>query len=320
MLAGIRTTLSDWIVGLFVSAVKRVGRPQDRLEVVNWLTDSRAIVASDLSTRGKFVALYKGLNARRTVAVAFNSVADAVKNYSKSDLPLGAKLAIPATLLSLPFAAGHAAGIAAFGTAVGVPVLLLIFIGTAGITAIIEACATNEVARAYVENVMAHVARDEAFRRFRWAMRRGEQGPPEPPVRCEMPPDQEAIVTTLLAMDPIAFEKHVMSFFLGNGLTDASMTRRTGDQGIDGVARHAQGLIVVQCKRYAPENKVGRPAIQQFKGAMHDYEAWRGYFVTTSSFTNDARESAEKSSNLSLVDIDGLAVWQSQPPKFDEPN
>jgi hypothetical protein len=86
------------------------------------------------------------------VAVAFNSVADTVKNYSKSDLPLGAKLAIPATLLVLPFAAGHAAGVVAFGTAVGVPVLLLIFIGTAGITAIIEACAPNDVAGAYVES------------------------------------------------------------------------------------------------------------------------------------------------------------------------
>jgi hypothetical protein len=320
MFASINMTLSDWIVGLFVSAVKRVGRPQDRLEVVNWLTDSRAIVASDLPTRGKFVALYKGLNAKRTVAVAFNSVADAVKNYSKSDLPLGAKLAIPATLLSLPFAAGHAAGIAAFGTAVGMPVLLLIFIGTAGITAIIEACATNEVARAYVENVMAHVARDEAFRRFRWAMRHGEQGPPEPPVRCEMPPDQEAIVSTLLTMDPIAFEKHVMSFFLVEGLADASMTRRTSDEGIDGLARHPRGLIVVQCKRYARENKVGRPAIQGFKGAMADHEAWRGYFVTTSAFTQEAIESANKTPSLSLIDLDGLIAWQSEPPRFETLN
>jgi restriction system protein len=320
MLASIHMTLSDWIVGLFISAVKRVGRPQDRLEVINWLADSRAIVASDLPARGKFVALYKGLNARRTVAVAFNSVADAVKNYSKSDLPLGAKLAIPATLLSLPFAAGHAAGIAAFGTAVGVPVLLLIFVGTAGITAIIEACATSEVARDYVQNVMTHVARDEAFRRFRWAMRHGEQGPPEPPVRCEMPPDREGIVGTLLSMDPIAFEKHVMSFFVGNGLTDASMTRRSGDQGIDGMARHEQGLIVVQCKRYAPENKVGRPAIQQFKGAMHDYQAWRGYFFTTSRFTDEAMDSASKTPTLSLIDLDGLVAWQSEPPKFETLN
>jgi hypothetical protein len=43
MFASIHMTLSDWIVGIFVSAVKRVGRPQDRLEVINWLADSRAI-------------------------------------------------------------------------------------------------------------------------------------------------------------------------------------------------------------------------------------------------------------------------------------
>jgi restriction endonuclease Mrr len=173
------------------------------------------------------------------------------------------------------------------------------------------------VARAYLENVMAHVARDEAFRRFRAVMRRGEQGPPEPPLRCAMPPDQEAVASTLLPIDPIAFEKQVMSFLVGNGLTDASMTQRTGDKGIDGVARHSQGLIVVHCKRYAPENKVGGPAIREFKGAMADYEAWRGYFATTSSFTRDAIESAEKTPSLCLVDLPALIAWQAEPPRFD---
>jgi hypothetical protein len=286
--------------------------------VINWLAASCAIVGSDLPTRAKFVALYKGLDARRTVAVAFGSVADAVKNYSSSNLPLGAKLAIPATLLAMPFAGGHAAGIAAFGTAIGVPVLLLILIGTAGSTAIIEACATNDVARAYVETVMSHIARDEAFRAFRAALRRGDQGPPEPPVRAEMPAERDAAIRALLTMDPIAFEKHVMSFFLGNGLTDASMTAQTGDKGIDGFARHAQGVIVVQCKRYAPENKVGRPEIQQFRGAMHDYGAWRGYFVTSSTFTAGAIESAKNTPSMSLVDVEGLIAWQLEPPSFEE--
>jgi restriction system protein len=107
-----------------------------------------------------------------------------------------------------------------------------------------------------------------------------------------------------------------MSFFVGNGLTDASMTRRTGDQGIDGFARHTEGLIVVQCKRYALENKVGRPAIQQFKGAMSDFEAWRGDFVTTSKFTAEAEDSAAKSPNLFLIDLDDLISWQSEGPDF----
>jgi restriction system protein len=186
----------------------------------------------------KFGSLYSKLDARRTVAVAFNGVSDAVKNYSSSDLPLGAKLAIPATVLAIPFAGGHAAGIAAFGTAVGVPVLLLIFIGSAGITAIIEACATNEMTRAYVKTILNQIAWDEAYRRFRAAMQSGEQGAPEAPVRCEMPPDRDLAIAKYLEMDPFTFEKHVMSFFLGNGLTGAFATKATNDHGIDGQARH----------------------------------------------------------------------------------
>lgn len=176
MFGSIYTSISTWVVELFVSAIGKIGRPEDRLEVVNWLSDSRAIVASDLPTHSKFTALYGRLNARRSVAIAFNGISDAVKNYSAADLPLAAKIALPATLLSLPFAGGHAAGIAAFGTAIGMPVLLLIFIGTAGITAIIEACATNDTTRAYVKVVMERVARDEAFRAFRAALRRGGTG------------------------------------------------------------------------------------------------------------------------------------------------
>jgi hypothetical protein len=59
----------------------------------------------------KFGSLYSKLDARRTVAVAFNGVSDAVKNYSSSDLPLGAKLAIPATVLAIPFAADMLPGL-----------------------------------------------------------------------------------------------------------------------------------------------------------------------------------------------------------------
>jgi hypothetical protein len=238
MFGSIVDSITNWIVGLFVSAVRGIGRPEDRLEVINWLADSRAVISSDAPMLSKFGSLYSKLDARRTVAVAFNGVSDAVKNYSSSDLPLGAKLAIPATVLAIPFAGGHAAGIAAFGTAVGVPVLLLIFIGSAGITAIIEACATNEMTRAYVKTILNQIAWDEAYRRFRAAMQSGEQGAPEAPVRCEMPPDRDLAIAKYLEMDPFTFEKHVMSFFLGNGLTGAFATKATNDHGIDGQARH----------------------------------------------------------------------------------
>lgn len=75
------------------------------------------------------------------------SVSEAVSNYRKSDLPLSMKIALPATLAAVPLVGGQAAGIAAFGGAFGVPVLSLVFLGTAGITSIIETIVTDPEAR-----------------------------------------------------------------------------------------------------------------------------------------------------------------------------
>ena len=316
MLDRIRETISNWIVGIFVSSVKHIPQPQERVEAVNWLSASRDIVASNLNRQQKFAELYKRLDGRKVLSMVFHSVSGAVKAYAKSDLPLAAKIALPATVAAVPLFGGQGAGIAAFGTAIGMPVLLLIFIGAAGITAIIEACATSETARAYVSSVMDQVAKDEAFRAFRNAMRRGDQGAPEAPFRHDMPMDDQGLREQLLAMDPDAFEKQVMSFFVGNGLSDAAVTQSSGDKGIDGFARHEKGLIVVQCKRYSTDNKVGGPAIREFKGAMADFGAWKGYFVPTSGFTRDAMESAEKSADLMLVDMDRLIEWHFDPPNF----
>ena len=56
------------------------------------------------------------------------SISATASNYRKSNLPLSMKIALPATLAAIPFVGGHAAGIAAFGGALGVPVLLLVFL------------------------------------------------------------------------------------------------------------------------------------------------------------------------------------------------
>ena len=230
MLENVRGVLTNWIVGLFVRTIKSIPRPEARIETLNWLSSSREIVASSRSARDKFLELYRSLNARRGVAVAFESVASAVKAYAKSDLPLAAKLALPATVLALPFAGGQAAGIAAFGSAIGVPVLLLIFIGAAGITAIIEACATNETARAYTMSLLDRVAQDERFRAFRAAMRTGSQGEPRAPNRATSPIDADR-EEWLRSMDPLEFQDHVMSFFPADRFSNIFSSRRGSDRG-----------------------------------------------------------------------------------------
>jgi restriction system protein len=80
-----------------------------------------------------------------------------------------------------------------------------------------------------------------------------------------------------------------------------------GDHGLDGLIRQdllGLDVVYVQAKRYATDHKVGRPDIQGFVGALHGAQASRGIFITTSSFSADARIYAERV-NARLVLIDG---------------
>ncbi len=63
-----------------------------------------------------------------------------------------------------------------------------------------------------------------------------------------------------------------------------------GDAGIDGMIREDKlglDVIYVQAKRWA--NSVGRPQIQAFAGSLEGAKARKGVFITTSTFTQDAR-------------------------------
>jgi Restriction endonuclease len=68
-------------------------------------------------------------------------------------------------------------------------------------------------------------------------------------------------------------------------------------------------VVYVQAKRYATDRKVGRPDIQGFVGALHGAQATRGIFITTSSFSADARIYAERV-NARIVLIDGPELAQ----------
>jgi len=78
------------------------------------------------------------------------------------------------------------------------------------------------------------------------------------------------------------------------------------DNGIDGIIYEDKlglSLIYLQAKRYAPGKTVGRKEIQSFVGAMQNIQ--KGVFITTSSFTRDAIEYAERQQQKSLKLIDG---------------
>src|SRR5258708_6811095 len=133
MFYAIAEGIKKWLIGRFASAIKYATRSEDRVLAIQWLSDSRDVVASDLRSIEKFKKLNALINSRAAIKAIANSVSEAVSNYRKSDLPWSMKIALPATLAAIPLVGGHGAGIAAFGGDFGVPVLLLIFLGAAGI-------------------------------------------------------------------------------------------------------------------------------------------------------------------------------------------
>ncbi len=121
--------------------------------------------------------------------------------------------------------------------------------------------------------------------------------------------DEVEILKRLKRYSPEEFEQFVLEFLKKvEDCTDGEVTQRSRDGGIDGyVKRGSLGLsdILFQAKRW--ENKVGRPEMNSFVGALQGKKASQGVFVTTSSFTKDAKEYAEQV-GVKVVLIDGEKI------------
>ena len=119
---------------------------------------------------------------------------------------------------------------------------------------------------------------------------------------------KQELLDLIKANNPAFFERLVVDLLVAMGYggshQDAAQAiGKTNDGGIDGIISEDRlGLdkIYIQAKRW--ENTIGRPDIQQFKGALADQVAKKGVFITTSSFSKEAIESAKKSG---IVLIDG---------------
>ena len=98
---------------------------------------------------------------------------------------------------------------------------------------------------------------------------------------------------------------HAMGY--GGSEEDGEHLGKSHDGGIDGVIRQdALGIerVYLQAKRYATDNTVGSAAIREFVGALTGVGASGGIFITTSSFSSDARKYVERLSPWVIL-IDG---------------
>ena len=115
-------------------------------------------------------------------------------------------------------------------------------------------------------------------------------------------------------MSPAFFERLVVDVLVAMGYggerRDAGRAvGQSGDGGIDGVIDEdplGLDIIYLQAKRW--EGVVGRPEIQKFAGALQGKLARKGVFITTSTFSREAREYAGFiDSRLILIDGERLA-------------
>lgn len=78
------------------------------------------------------------------------------------------------------------------------------------------------------------------------------------------------------------------------------------DGGIDGIINEDKlglDLIYLQAKRYKESQKIGSKDLQAFVGAMENVQ--KGVFITTSSFTSEAKKFVNRQQQKSIKIIDG---------------
>jgi restriction system protein len=124
----------------------------------------------------------------------------------------------------------------------------------------------------------------------------------------------EEVLQTVKGCSPAFFERLVIDVLvkMGYGGTRKEAGKaigKSGDGGIDGIInedRLGLDVIYIQAKKW--ENPVGRPEIQKFAGALQGQRAKKGIFITTSGFTNEAKEFASKiDSKITLIDGEMLS-------------
>lgn len=144
-----------------------------------------------------------------------------------------------------------------------------------------------------------------------------EKASPEDRIEVALAELRESVARDLLESiaqaPPAFFEQLVLDLLhaMGYGISRAALQRvgGGGDGGIDGIIsldRLGLEKVYIQAKRWT-SNNVGSPEIQGFMGALQLQGASKGVFLTTSDFTKEARQAAERARG-SIVLVDGARL------------
>lgn len=110
---------------------------------------------------------------------------------------------------------------------------------------------------------------------------------------------QQELNRKIIRLQAREFEFEIANLFRKKGYS-VLVTRMTGDDGVDVFASNETEKIIIQCKRW--KNPVGRAAVDELAGVHSRYGAQRAILATTSSFSEDAQQTALQN-NIELWDF-----------------
>jgi restriction system protein len=124
------------------------------------------------------------------------------------------------------------------------------------------------------------------------------------------------ILEHIKSCSPRFFERLVLQLLLkmgyGGSIEGAGqVVGKTGDGGIDGIIKEDKlglDIIYIQAKRW--EGVVSVVEVRNFSGSLDPHGAKKGVFITTSSFTKDARDFVTRLGEKKIVLIDGFELAQ----------
>ncbi len=114
-------------------------------------------------------------------------------------------------------------------------------------------------------------------------------------------------------LKPRQFEELICEI-LHNFGWEVELTQATRDGGYDifGMSKDISGVKsswLIECKKYAPERKVGIEYVRSLCGVKNDFKAANMMIATTSFFTSGVKKEKNSRYDLELKDYNGIVEW-----------
>lgn len=139
-----------------------------------------------------------------------------------------------------------------------------------------------------------------------------DEGAPEDTPQADEDAGLQGFLCVVKSLSPGGFERLCMRLLRESGFERVQVTGRSNDGGIDGVGvLQINDLmsfnVVFQCKKW--EQSVPPKEIRDLRGAM-DGRAEKGIFLTTSTFSSNARAEAERQGAIPIELVDGEKLFE----------